>query len=84
MIYDNGALMVGNIDTIIEEIKKELDIYLDMAAIDMYELLKDLEKLKEVNAKIVCINYDNGLNYSIDYWSENDKIKEAIKMECEI
>lgn len=75
MVYDNGALMVGNIDTIIEEIKKELDIYLDMAAIDMNELLKDLEKLKEVNAKIVCINYDNGLNYSIDYWSENDKIK---------
>lgn len=29
MVYDNGALMVGNIDTIIEEIKKELDIYLE-------------------------------------------------------
>lgn len=25
--------------------------------------------------KIVCINYDNGMNYSIDCWTKNEKIQ---------
>lgn len=75
MIYDNGALMVGNIDLIIEEIEKEIEIYLDMAAIDIESLLKDLYDLKKSNIEIVCINYDNGMNYSIDCWTKNEKIE---------
>lgn len=75
MIYDNGALVVGNIDLIIEEIEKEIEIYLDMASIDMESLLKDLYNLKKSNVEIVCINYDNGMDYNIDCWTKNDKIQ---------
>ena len=38
------------------------------------EILKDLEELS--NETIVAINYDNGMGYTIDYWHENDIIKE--------
>ena len=53
-IYDNGALMLGNVQDVIMEIEKELrDIDYEM---------------------VVCINYDNGMGYSIDHWSSNDII----------
>ena len=69
-IYDNGSLLIGNIDLVIEEIEDDMD----MLAVDKDELLKDLRELKDARAEIVCINYDNGMNYSIDYWSKGDVI----------
>ncbi len=27
------------------------------------------------NDMVVCINYDNGMGYSIDYWSSKDIVK---------
>lgn len=75
-IYDNGALMLGNVKDVIMEIEKELKNGVDMFDIDMEELLKDLKELRDIDYEmVVCINYDNGMSYSIDYWSSNDIVK---------
>ena len=73
-IYDNGAIMLGNVKMVREEIEKEIKENVDMFCVDMEEILKDLEELP--NETIVAINYDNGMGYSIDYWHEDDIIKE--------
>jgi hypothetical protein len=74
-IYDNGALMLGNVQDLIMEIEKELKNGADMFYIDMEELIKDLKELRDIDCEmVVCINYDNGMSYSIDYWSSNDII----------
>ena len=77
-IYDNGALMLGNVKDVIMEIEREIKQDIDMFDIDMEELLKDLKELRDIdydNDMVVCINYDNGMGYSIDYWSSNDIVK---------
>lgn len=74
-IYDNGALLLGNIQDVIIEIKKELKENIDMFDIDMEELLKDLKELRDIDYDmVVCVNYDNGMGYSIDYWTSKDII----------
>lgn len=74
-IYDNGAIMLGNVKMVREEIQKEIKENVDMFCSDMEEILKDLEELS--NETIVAINYDCGMGYSIDYWHEDDIIKEC-------
>ena len=75
-IYDNGALMLGNVKDVIIEIEREIKQDIDMFDIDMEELLKDLKELRDIDYEmVVCINYDNGMGYSIDYWSSNDIVK---------
>lgn len=71
-IYDNGALMLGNINDII----KYIENYGNLETSECEELLKDLYDLKN-DAYIVMVNYDNPMGYSIDYWRKNDKIKEC-------
>lgn len=75
-IYDNGALMLGNIKMVIKEIEKEIANDIDMCCIDASELLKELKETeKELgDYLIVCINYENPMGYTIDYWSDNDII----------
>ena len=74
-IYDNGALMLGNVQDLIMEIEKELKNGVDMFCADMEDILKDLKELRDIDYEmVVCINYDNGMGYSIDYWSSNDII----------
>ena len=74
-IYDNGALMLGNVQDLIMEIEREIKKDIDMLGADMEELIKDLKELRDIDCEmVVCINYDNGMSYSIDYWSSNDII----------
>ena len=74
-IYDNGALMLGNVQMVINEIEKELKNGVDMFCADMEDILKELKELRDIDYEmVVCINYDNGMGYSIDYWSSNDII----------
>ena len=74
-IYDNGALLIGNIDLVIKEVEKEIKEDIDMVFTDKEELLKDLKELKEINVSIVYVDYENPMGYTINYWQENDKIK---------
>lgn len=78
-IYDNGGIMLGNIDLVIKEVQKEIKEDTDMLFVDKEELLKDLLELRDDKyVEIVCINYDRGnMGYTIDYWSHSDKIKEV-------
>ena len=74
-IYDNGSLMLGNVQDLIMEIEKELKNGVDMFCADMKEIIKELKELRDIDYEmVVCINYDNGMGYSIDYWSSNDII----------
>lgn len=75
-IYDNGALLLGNIQDVIIEVENEIKENIDMFDTDMAELLKDLKELRNIDYDmIVCVNYDNGYCYSIDYWTSNDVVK---------
>ena len=74
-IYDNGALMLGNVQDLIMEIEKELKNGVDIFCADMEDILKELKELRDIDYEmVVCINYDNGMGYSIDYWSSKDII----------
>lgn len=69
-IYDNGELLLGT--------KKDILNYWKNNAIDIdsdfeEELKEDLKDLKDDT--IICINYDNGMGYTIDYWNNEDIIK---------
>lgn len=75
-IYDNGAIMLGNVQDVIMRVEKEIKENLDMCFVDQKELLKDLKELRDVDYDmIVSINYDNGMGYNIDYWTSKDEVK---------
>ena len=77
-IYDNGALMLGNVQDLIMEIEKELKNGVDMFCADMEDILKELKELRDIDYEmVVCINYDNGMGYTIDYWSSKDIVKKG-------
>ena len=66
-IYDNGRLCLGEVNRIIE--------YFNTIGADIEEYEEILEELKKLNDDdIVAINYDNGMGYSIDWWTKKDKI----------
>lgn len=78
-IYDNGALMLGNVQDLIMEIESEIKENIDMFCADMEDILKELKELRDMDYNmIVCINYDNGMGYTMDYWRENDIIPAKI------
>lgn len=75
-IYDNGCLLLGNVQDIIMETEREIKENIDMFDISMEELLEDLKELRNIDYDmIVCVNYDNGMGYSIDYWTSQDIIE---------
>ena len=66
-IYDNGEMCLGEVKKIIE--------YFNTTGADIEEYEDLLKELKELNDDdIVAINYDNGMGYSIDWWTKNDKV----------
>ena len=76
-VYDNGALMLGRVDKVIEEIEREIKEDLDMVFTDKNEVLEELKDYYKLDSNmIVCINYENPMGYTIDYWYSNDIIRE--------
>lgn len=66
-IYDNGEMCLGEVGKIRQHL-------IDNAE-ETWEIEDILEELKELNDDdIVAINYDNGMGYSIDWWTKDDKI----------
>lgn len=74
-IYDNGALLIGNIDKVIKEVEKEIEKDIDMVFTDKEELLKELNEIKELGVEIVYINYERPMGYELNYWYKKDIIK---------
>ena len=71
-IYDNGRLCLGEVGKIRQQL-------IDNAE-ETWEIEDILAELKEFEDNtIVAINYDNGMGYSIEYWTTKDIItqKEA-------
>lgn len=76
-IYDNGALMLGNVQDVIMEVERELKENIDTCFIDMEELIKDLKELRDIDYDmVVCINYEQPMGYTIDYWDSKSVVKE--------
>ena len=66
-IYDNGRLCLGEVGRIRQQL-------IDNAE-ETWEIEDILEELKEFEDNtIVAINYDNGMGYSIEYWTTKDII----------
>ena len=74
-IYDNGAIMLGNVKMVKEFIKNAINDQKDLYFEDLENILEDINDLKDDT--IVAINYDHGMGYSLDYWDTKDSIKES-------
>ena len=72
-IYDNGAIMIGNLEDIINYV--ENDETLDIA--DYNDFISELKALRGI-AYIVMVNYENPMGYDITYWRKSDAIMEVI------
>lgn len=76
-LYDNGSMLLGRKKDI-EEYSKYLikhyskvgDDYVVETAEEILEEIKDFK-----DNDILCINYENGMGYSIDYWDDKDEVK---------
>ena len=79
-VYDNGQVMIGNINNVINEVEQEIKDDMDMGFVDKEDLLKELKELKELGVYIVYIDYDSKSSgrYDLTYWYETDKVEEEI------
>ena len=72
-LYDNGEMLLGTKKNIVNQIYNSM---LEEEDDEEYmQILEDLKDLKDDT--IVAINYDNGMGYSIDYWTKEDKLEES-------
>ena len=72
-LYDNGEMLLGAKKNIVNQIYNNM---LEEEDDEEYmQILEDLKDLKDDT--IVAINYDNGMGYSIDYWTKEDKLEES-------
>jgi hypothetical protein len=69
-VYDNGEMVLGTIYNVKNYLCKNCEDFEDIK-----EIVEDLENYDEDT--IVAINYDLGMGYSIDYWHEDDIVKEV-------
>lgn len=73
-IYDNGRLCLGEVGKIKQDL---IDNGVETWEID--DLIHELEDLDDNT--IVAINYDNGMGYSIEYWTKKDILPPVEKEE---
>lgn len=68
-IYDNGTHMLGQVKKIKEYNDK---LYKDKAIEEeqWLELVKELVWYNDTD--IVCIDYDNGMGMTVEYWEQKD------------
>ena len=69
-IYDNGEMVLGNVKNILNYFMFDCVLEEDEETIEMFEFLQELDK-----DTIVCINLNNGMGYSVDYWTKKNKVK---------
>lgn len=66
-IYDNGRLCLGEVGKIRQQLIDNAE-----ETWEIEDLIHELEDLDDNT--IVAINYDNGMGYSIEYWTTKDII----------
>ena len=67
-IYDNGTMVLGTV----KKIKKYLINNKEVVE-EFDNIIEDLEDLQDDD--IVAINYDLGMGYTMDYWSNLDELR---------
>ena len=73
-IYDNGRLCLGEVGKIRQQLIENAE--------ETWEIEDILEELKDLDDNtIVAINYDNGMGYSIEYWTKKDILPPVEKEE---
>ena len=70
-IYDNGRLCLGEVGKIRQQLIDNAE-----ETWEIEDLIHELEDLDDNT--IVAINYDNGMGYSIEYWTTKDIITQKI------
>ena len=67
-IYDNGEMCLGKVSDIIKYLLDNAE-----ETWEIEDIIIDLRDLEDDT--IVAINYDHGMGYSIDYWTEKDRVR---------
>ena len=73
-IYDNGEKVLGRIYDLKEYICRNCEDYEEVK-----EIIEELENYDDDT--IAVINYDNGMGYSIEYWTKKDILPPVEKEE---
>lgn len=69
-IYDNGYYLLGKVEDVLN--------YTDVESLSDDFIIDILEELKLYDKEsIVCINYDNGMGYTIQAFGKEDIIWES-------
>ena len=73
-IYDNGRVCLGEVGKIRQQLIDNAE-----ETWEIEDLIHELEDLDDNT--IVAINYDNGMGYSIEYWTKKDILPPVEKEE---
>lgn len=65
-VYDNCEKIIGNVKNVKQYVENNCEDYEEVK--DMIEELKKFEE-----NTIVLLDYNNGMGFTIDYWTEKDK-----------
>jgi len=71
-LYDNGEMLLGTKRDILEYTKRQNEAQL-IEEEDYQEIVETLEDLEDNT--IICINYDNGMGMTFDWWEDTDKLE---------
>lgn len=65
-VYDNCEKIIGNVKNVKQYVENNCEDYEEVK--DIIEELKNFEE-----NTIVLLDYNNGMGFTIDYWTEKDK-----------
>lgn len=68
MIYDNGEIVLGKVKDLRKYLAENCEDYEEVK-----DIIDELKYFKDDNI-IVAINYDNGMGYTIDWWTNEHKV----------
>ena len=65
-VYDNCEKIIGNVKNVKQYVENNCEDYEEVK--DIIEELKNFEE-----NTIVVLDYNNGMGFTVDYWTEKDK-----------
>ena len=65
-VYDNCEKIIGNVKNVKQYVENNCEDYEEVK-----DIIEELKKFEENT--IVLLDYNNGMGFTIDYWTEKDK-----------
>lgn len=65
-VYDNCEKNIGNVKNVKQYVENNCEDYEEVK-----DIIEELKKFEENT--IVLLDYNNGMGFTIDYWTEKDK-----------